>query len=111
MTIQSQHITGFAVGVGAAAVGFYLYKQNQQKVDTFLRQHGIDMPAVGTVDIDGLSLEQLVSEKERLEDIIAEREYAARQAAQEKPEPAAPKKRPARKTTARKKPVAGNASD
>lgn len=110
MTIQSQHITGFAVGVGAAAVGFYLYKQNQQKVDTFLRQHGIDMPAAGTVDSDGLSLEQLVSEKERLEDIIAEREYAARQAAQEKPEPAGPKKRTARKATDGKKKPDGSTS-
>jgi len=79
MAISSQHVTGFAVGLGAAALGFYLYKKNQSKVDAFLRKHGIDVPAAGTLDVESLTLEQLVSEKERLEDIIAEREYAAKQ--------------------------------
>lgn len=85
MAIQSQHVTGFVVGLGAAAAGFYFYKKNQHQVDAFLREHGIDLPACGTLEVENLTLEQLVAEKERLEDIIAEREYAA---SQETPEPA-----------------------
>jgi len=49
MAINSNHVTGFAVGLGVAAVGF---------------------------DAGGMSLEDLVREKERLEDLIAEREIA-----------------------------------
>ncbi len=81
MAIQSQHLTGFAVGLGAAALGFYLYKQNQPEVDAFLRKHGIEMPGPCGLDAANLTLEQLVAEKERLEDLIAEREYAAEQPA------------------------------
>lgn len=83
MAIQSQHLTGFAVGLGAAALGFYLYKQNQPEVDAFLRKHGIEMPGPCGLDAANLTLEQLVAEKERLEDRIAEREYAAGQTATE----------------------------
>jgi len=86
MAIQSQHVTGFVVGLGAAAVGFYFYKKNQHQVDAFLREHGIELPECSTLSVENLTLEQLVSEKERLEDIIAEREYAA---SQETPEPVA----------------------
>ena len=97
MAISSQHLTGFAVGLGAAAVGFYLYKKNQRQIDAFLRQHGIDLPACGELDTENLTLEQLVAEKERLEDLIAEREHAARSAeeppAVEASTPSAPSKR------------------
>ena len=33
MSVNNEHITGFAVGIGAAALGFYLYKKNQGHVD------------------------------------------------------------------------------
>ncbi len=88
MAIQSQHVTGFVVGLGAAAVGFYFYKKNQHQVDAFLREHGIELPECGSLVVENLTLEQLVAEKERLEDIIAEREYVA---SQETPEPVAEK--------------------
>ena len=29
MSINSNHVTGFVVGLGTAALGFYLYKKNQ----------------------------------------------------------------------------------
>lgn len=74
MTITNEHVTGFAVGIGAAAVGFYLYKTNQRKVDDWLRAQGINIPETSTVDPTSLSLEDLVREKEKLEDMIAERE-------------------------------------
>lgn len=105
MAISSQHVTGFAVGLWAAAVGFYLYKKNQHQVDAFLRKHGIELPAAGTLDAENLTLEQLVAEKERLEDIIAEREYAAEQepeTAEQGVEKAPAKPKRTRKKAARK---------
>jgi hypothetical protein len=77
MAINSQHVTGFVVGLGASALGFYLYKQNQARVDEWLRQQGIQVPTTGGKDPASMSLEELVTEKERLEDLIAEREAAA----------------------------------
>ena len=38
--ITKNHLVGAAVGVGVAAVAFYLYKKNQAKVDGFLRKQG-----------------------------------------------------------------------
>ena len=79
MNVTSQHVTGFFVGVGAAAVGYYFYKNNQAKVDDFLRRQGIQIPERTMRDPATLSLEELVSEKERLEDLIAEREMAEKE--------------------------------
>ncbi len=75
--ITDQHFTGFVYGVGACALGYYLYKQNQNEVDEFLRKQGINLPSAPVAkDISKLTLEELIGEKERLEDIIAERELA-----------------------------------
>jgi hypothetical protein len=82
MDINSNHVAGFAVGVGAAALGFYLYKQNQERIDHWLRQQGIQLPQGGAKADSEASLQDLIREKERLEDLIAEREaQAAEQAA------------------------------
>ena len=35
MNLTSQHLTGFVVGVGAAAAGYYMYKKNQTQIDDF----------------------------------------------------------------------------
>lgn len=74
MALSSQHITGFFIGIGAAAAGFYVYKKNQDKVDEFLAKQGIKTPGRSNRDLGSMSLEDLVREKERLEDTIAERE-------------------------------------
>jgi hypothetical protein len=79
MAINSQHVTGFVIGLGAAAAGFYYYKKNQKRVDDWLRQQGIELPTATGGDYDGMALEELVREKEHLEDLIAEREYSAEQ--------------------------------
>jgi len=79
MNITSQHITGFFVGVGATAVGYYFYKNNQAQVDDFLRRQGIQIPERTMRDPAALSLEELVTEKERLEDLIAEKEMAEKE--------------------------------
>ena len=81
MNVTSQHLTGFAIGMGAAAVAFYVYKRNQPKIDDFLRRQGIQVPERGISDPSNMTLEELVAEKERLEDLIAEREMAEKQAA------------------------------
>ena len=81
MPVSNDHVTGFAVGIGVAAVGFYLYKTNQRKVDDWLRSQGINVPESPVVDTGSLSLEDLMREKEKLEDLIAEREIAVKKPA------------------------------
>ncbi len=90
--ISSQHVTGFVVGLGVAAAGFYFYKKNQKRVDDWLRHQGIALPAAEASDYQAMTLEELVREKERLEDLIAEREHAA---AQQATKPRGRRKRPA----------------
>ena len=74
MAINSQQITGFVVGLGVAGLGFYVYKKNQGEIDDFLRKQGIQVPESSSKDYSKLTIEELVSEKERLEDLIAEKE-------------------------------------
>lgn len=74
MIITKDHLTGVAVGVGACAIGYYVYKKNQDQVDMFLRKQGIDIPSSSNKDCAYMSLEELVSQKEHLEDLIAEKE-------------------------------------
>jgi hypothetical protein len=79
MPITSQHVIGFVIGLGVAAAGFYLYKMNQKHVDAWLESQGIQFPGAGASDHSSMTLEELVRQKEKLEDLIAEREYAAEQ--------------------------------
>ncbi|MBT8361873.1 MAG: hypothetical protein HKP41_21965 [Desulfobacterales bacterium] len=77
MNINSNHVIGFVAGAAVMAGGFYLYKKNQVHVDKWLRQQGINIPSHSTADPATMSLEELVTQKENFEDIIAEREMAA----------------------------------
>jgi len=79
MPVTSQHVTGFVVGLGVAAAGFYFYKVNQRRVDAWLEGQGIRLPGAGARDLSALTLEELVRQKEKLEDLIAEREFTANQ--------------------------------
>ena len=85
MNLNSEHVTGFAVGLGAAALGFYLYKKNQNQVDQWLQQQGINIPQGNGKTDASMSLEELMREKERLEDLIAEREVQSKQQASPQP--------------------------
>ncbi len=77
MTISNDHLSGFVFGVGAAAAAYYYYRKNQPQVDEFLRKQGIELPTLQTQrDVTDWSIEDLVREKERLEDLIAEREFS-----------------------------------
>ena len=85
MAITSQHITGFAAGLGVSALTFYLYKKNQATVNQFLSDHGIQVSSLMEHDPQSMSIKELIKAKEDLEDIIAEKEYEESQAAKKKP--------------------------
>jgi hypothetical protein len=82
LNITSDHVTGFVVGLGVSALGFYLYKKNQTQVNDFLRRQGIQIPGQGGQNENSMTLEELIAEKEHLEDLIAEREIVARESTQ-----------------------------
>jgi hypothetical protein len=73
VNITKEHVTGFAIGVGVSALGFYAYKKNQQKVDAFLRKNGINVEKTSR-DFSTMSLEELALHQEQIEDLIAEKE-------------------------------------
>ena len=72
--INKDHLKGAAVGVGVGAVGYYIYKKNQTKVDGFLKKQGINVQTVNHKDYANMSLEELMESKELIEDLIAEKE-------------------------------------
>ena len=74
--VNNDHFMGVAVGVGACAVGYYLYKKNEEQVDSFLKKQGINMPASTTKNYNAMSIEELMETKELIEDLIAEKEVA-----------------------------------
>ncbi len=90
MAITSDHVTGFVVGMGVASLGLYMYKKNEAQIDEWLRRQSINLPFPGfqTKDQSGMSLEELLREKERLEDLIAEREMAEKSKTPAAPAPA-----------------------
>lgn len=82
-SIKKEHLLGAAVGVGTVAVGYYLYKKNQSKVDSFLRKQGINIKTSSQAIYDNMALEELVTTKEHLEDLIAEKELSTNTAVSE----------------------------
>jgi len=78
MAITTDHLVGAAVGIGVAAAGFYLYQKNRDKVDQFLRSHGMNIPVREDKPLASMSIEELATLKERVEDVLAEREVAAK---------------------------------
>ena len=76
-SVKKEHLVGAAIGVGTVAVGYYLYKKNQSKVDSFLRKQGINIKTSSEVTYDNMNLEELMTTKEHLEDLIAEKELGS----------------------------------
>lgn len=75
MPINSDNLTGFFVGLGVASLGFYLYKRNESQIGGFMQAMGLNWGATRDGHhYAGKSLEELVEEKEHLEDLIAELE-------------------------------------
>ena len=75
--LKKEHLIGAVAGVGAVAVTYYLYKKNQNKIDDFLRKQGINVKSSNQTNYENMSLEELVTVKENLEDLIAEKELGA----------------------------------
>ena len=75
--VKKEHLIGAVAGVGAVAVTYYLYKKNQNKIDDFLRKQGINVKSSSQTSYENMSLEELVTVKENLEDLIAEKELGA----------------------------------
>ena len=75
--LKKEHLIGAVAGDGAVAVTYYLYKKNQNKIDDFLRKQGINVKSSNQTNYENMSLEELVTVKENLEDLIAEKELGA----------------------------------
>ena len=75
--VKKEHLIGAVAGVGAVAVTYYLYKKNQNKIDDFLRKQCINVKSSNQTNYESMSLEELVTVKENLEDLIAEKELGA----------------------------------
>lgn len=69
MVLTRDFLIGFLAGAVTGVVGYRVYEQNSGQLQRILR------PEVGQVNTDGAEpdLEDLVAQKERLEDLIAER--------------------------------------
>lgn len=72
--VNKDHLTGFVVGVGMAAAGYYLYIKNKDKVDQMLAEYGINIPSSAKENLSSMTLEELMLKKESIEDLIAEKE-------------------------------------
>ena len=77
MATGNDLVKGILIGVGVSAVGFYLYKKNEDKVDSFLRGHGMDINPRGS-NYETMSVEELMRTKETIEDLIAEKKCRSR---------------------------------
>lgn len=77
--IPKRFLYGFMAGTAVSASGYYVYNRNKDKIDALLRSQGIHVPASSAKDFSNMNLEELVSTKERIEDLIAEIEFANKQ--------------------------------
>lgn len=68
-------------GCGIAAAGFHLYQENRDKVDQFLRSRGMNIPVREDKPLASMGIEGLATLKERVEDVLAEREVAVKETA------------------------------
>ena len=66
-------VKGILIGVGASLVGFCAYKHNEDKVDGFLRRHGVKVKS-SAAGFETMSVEDLMRTKETIEELIAEKE-------------------------------------
>ena len=62
MAITTDHFVGADVGIGVAAAGFYLCQKNRDKVDQFLRSHGMNIPVREDKPLASMSIAELATE-------------------------------------------------
>jgi hypothetical protein len=80
----NDHLVGFAAGAAVTALALYWYDQNRERVDQFLQAQRLGVGQPGSYwpqapqyapqpgDDQKPSVEELMAQKERLEDMIAE---------------------------------------
>jgi hypothetical protein len=78
--------TGILLGIGISFGTYYLYNKNKGKINDFLRSQGIQVPESTDKDFASMDLEELVSTKEHIEDLIAEMEQKLKEEKKEKDE-------------------------
>lgn len=66
--------TGILIGIGISVGAYYIYNNNKKQINEFLKSQGINIPEHAANDFSTMSLEELVSTKEQIEDLIAETE-------------------------------------
>ncbi len=80
METKGNLTTGILIGIGLSVAAYYYYLNNKEKVDEFLRSQGIIIPLTTPgKDFGNMNLEELVSTKEHIEDLIAEIEHKAKE--------------------------------
>jgi hypothetical protein len=80
----NRFLWGALTGVAVTTTGFYVYQRNKDQVDAFLRNQGINVPASAARNFSEMKMEELVATKERLEDLIAEMEFAQKKTKKKK---------------------------
>lgn len=80
----NQFLLGANTGVAVTASGLYLYQRNHEQIGAFLHSQGIDVPTSTLEDFSQMEMEELVATKERIEDIIAEMEFAQKKVKKKK---------------------------
>lgn len=74
MVITRDFLIGFAVGVATGVVGYRLYEQNSGQLQRLVKPEADQNSGTSAVEPE---LEELVAQKERLEDLIAEKNLLA----------------------------------
>ncbi|KGX91058.1 hypothetical protein N781_04930 [Pontibacillus halophilus JSM 076056 = DSM 19796] len=75
MVMNKDFLMGFVSGTVVGAVGYRLYEQNQGQLSQLIQNPGLGNQAqssLQSVPNQNLTVEDLVAQKERLEDLIAE---------------------------------------
>ena len=78
MSVKLEHIVGFFAAAGLASAGFLLYRKKGWVTEWGPVRHKRTQRSDAAQDYTALSLAELEAEKERLEDLIVQRELAAR---------------------------------
>jgi hypothetical protein len=77
MGLKIDHLAGFVLGVGVTAFALAVYAKNRGGLAALTRRLGGKPTKTADTDYEDKSLDELVREKEHLEEMIADRELAA----------------------------------
>ncbi|MCC5800839.1 hypothetical protein [Rossellomorea vietnamensis] len=79
MVMNKDFLMGFVSGTVVGAVGYRLYEQNQGQLSQLIQHNPISnsLQSMQPSMRQDLSIEDLISQKERLEDLIAEKKVTS----------------------------------